>query len=163
LLREQSSSPEEDVQSFVDAIAFNWLIAGTDVHAKNYALLLGGSGAVRLAPLYDLVSILPYQTISLQKAKLATKASEIVAVRPSLGLDNANPSVAALKHSIAGTDNSPCLKHYRKTIPALRRSANQSQPTVLLRIWPVRCASCAAELGLGFFRCCDLGAAAIKK
>ena len=46
--------PEEDVQSFVDATAFNWLIAGTDAHAKNYALLLGGSGAVRLAPLYDL-------------------------------------------------------------------------------------------------------------
>ena len=73
LLREQSSNPEEDVQSFVDAIAFNWLIAGTDAHTKNYALLLGGSGAVRLAPLYDLASILPYQTINLQKAKLAMK------------------------------------------------------------------------------------------
>ena len=73
LLREQSSNPEEDVQSFVDAIAFNWLIAGTDAHAKNYALLLGGGGAVRLAPLYDLASILPYQTINLQKAKLAMK------------------------------------------------------------------------------------------
>ena len=73
LLREQSSNPEEDVQSFVDAIVFNWLIAGTDAHAKNYALLLGGSGAVRLAPLYDLASILPYQTINLQKAKLAMK------------------------------------------------------------------------------------------
>jgi serine/threonine-protein kinase HipA len=73
LLREQSSNPGEDVQSFVDAIAFNWLIAGTDAHAKNYALLLGGSGAIRLAPLYDLASILPYQTINLQKAKLAMK------------------------------------------------------------------------------------------
>jgi len=28
LLREQSSNPEEDVQSFVDANIFNWLIAG---------------------------------------------------------------------------------------------------------------------------------------
>ena len=61
LLREQSSHPEEDVQSLVDAIAFNWLIAGTEAHAKNYALLLDGNGAVRLAPLYDLASILPYQ------------------------------------------------------------------------------------------------------
>jgi len=34
----------------------------------------------------------------------ATKAGEIVAVRPSLGVENAEPSVAALKHSIAGTD-----------------------------------------------------------
>ena len=73
LLREQSSNSEEDVRSFVDAIIFNWLIAGTDAHAKNYALLLGGGGAVRLAPFYDLASILPYQTIDLQKAKLAMK------------------------------------------------------------------------------------------
>jgi hypothetical protein len=34
----------------------------------------------------------------------ATKADKIVAVRPSVGLENANPSVAPLKHSISGTD-----------------------------------------------------------
>lgn len=73
LLREQSSSPKEDVQSFVDAIAFNWLIAGTDAHAKNYSLLLGQKGAVRLAPLYDLASILPYPAVNLSKVKLAMK------------------------------------------------------------------------------------------
>jgi serine/threonine-protein kinase HipA len=73
LLREQSSKPEEDMQSFVDSNIFNWLIAGTDAHAKNYALLLGGGGAVRLAPVYDLASILPYKTVDLQKAKLAMK------------------------------------------------------------------------------------------
>lgn len=44
---------------FVDALALNWLIAGTDAHAKNYSLLLAGS-QVRLAPLYDVASILPY-------------------------------------------------------------------------------------------------------
>ena len=73
LLREQSSSPEEDVQSFVDAIAFNWLIAGTDAHAKNYSLLLGQNGVVRLAPLYDLASILPYPAVDTSKVKLAMK------------------------------------------------------------------------------------------
>jgi serine/threonine-protein kinase HipA len=73
LLREQSSSPEEDVQSFLDAIAFNWLIAGTDAHAKNYSLLLGQNGVVRLAPLYDLASILPYPAVDLSKVKLAMK------------------------------------------------------------------------------------------
>ena len=36
-------------------------------------------------------------------------------VRPSLGLENANPAVADLKHNIAGTDISPCLRHYHKT------------------------------------------------
>lgn len=73
LLREQSSRPEEDVQSFVDAVAFNWLIAGTDAHAKNYSLLLGQNGVVRLAPLYDLASILPYPSVDMSKVKLAMK------------------------------------------------------------------------------------------
>jgi len=73
LLRQNSSAVDEDVQAFLDAIAFNWLIAGTDGHAKNYALLLGGQGNVRLAPFYDLASILPYRNVRLAKAKLAMK------------------------------------------------------------------------------------------
>ncbi|HEY6426102.1 MAG TPA: HipA domain-containing protein, partial [Acidimicrobiales bacterium] len=36
-----------------------WLIAGTDAHAKNYSLLLAND-QVRLAPLYDIASALPY-------------------------------------------------------------------------------------------------------
>lgn len=73
LLRDHSSASDEDVKSFLDAVAFNWLIAGTDSHAKNYALLLGGLGAVRLAPFYDLASVLPYPSVNLTKAKLAMK------------------------------------------------------------------------------------------
>jgi len=61
------------VQSFLGAIAFSWLIAGTDAHAKNYALLLGAHGAVRLAPFYDVASVLPYRGINIDKAKLAMK------------------------------------------------------------------------------------------
>ena len=44
---------------FADALIWNWLIAGTDAHAKNYSTLLAG-GQVRLAPLYDIASALPY-------------------------------------------------------------------------------------------------------
>lgn len=44
---------------FADALIWNWLIAGTDGHAKNYSLLLQGNGAF-LAPLYDVASALPY-------------------------------------------------------------------------------------------------------
>src|SRR5216683_2884559 len=51
LLRTFSGRPQEDVQRFVDALAFNWLIAGTDAHAKNYSLLIGAEGRARLAPL----------------------------------------------------------------------------------------------------------------
>jgi len=52
---------EEAIWRFLDALAWNWLIAGTDAHAKNYSLLLA-SGQVRLAPLYDVASALPYGT-----------------------------------------------------------------------------------------------------
>ncbi len=47
------------VWAFADALAWNWLIAGTDAHAKNYSLLLAAN-QVRLAPLYDIASALPY-------------------------------------------------------------------------------------------------------
>lgn len=60
LLRVHSSRAHEDVERFVDALAFNWLIGGTDAHAKNYSLLHASGGRVRLAPLYDLASVLPY-------------------------------------------------------------------------------------------------------
>ena len=40
LLRTYSTDREEDVATFIAALGFNWLIAGTDAHAKNYSLLL---------------------------------------------------------------------------------------------------------------------------
>ncbi|MBM4296446.1 MAG: type II toxin-antitoxin system HipA family toxin [Deltaproteobacteria bacterium] len=72
-LRENSGAPGEDVQTFIDAVAYNWLIGGTDAHAKNYSLLIGAGGRVRLAPLYDLASILPYDEFDPLKLKLAMK------------------------------------------------------------------------------------------
>jgi serine/threonine-protein kinase HipA len=72
LLRTSSTDREADVNTFVDAIGFNWLIAGTDAHAKNYSLLLGGGPHVRLAPLYDVASILPSDD-HMKKLKLAMK------------------------------------------------------------------------------------------
>jgi serine/threonine-protein kinase HipA len=73
LLRTSSTDREADVNTFVDAVGFNWLIAGTDAHAKNYSLLLGGGPHVRLAPLYDVASTLPYDEFDMQKLKLAMK------------------------------------------------------------------------------------------
>lgn len=61
-----------EVGRFVDALAFNWLIGGTDAHAKNYSLLLSGS-RVRLAPLYDLASVLIYDDIYVPREKMAMK------------------------------------------------------------------------------------------
>jgi len=72
LLRTYSTDRDADLDTFVAALGFNWLIAGTDAHAKNYSLLLSGPD-IRLAPLYDIASILPYEEVDLRKAKLAMK------------------------------------------------------------------------------------------
>jgi serine/threonine-protein kinase HipA len=73
LLRTYSTDSVDDLDTFVNALGFNWLIAGTDAHAKNYSLLLASGPTVRLAPLYDIASILPYDDVGLQKMKLAMK------------------------------------------------------------------------------------------
>lgn len=56
LLRAHAAVPGRDLLAFLDALLFNLLIGNSDAHSKNYSLLLDGSGAPRLAPLYDLLS-----------------------------------------------------------------------------------------------------------
>ena len=80
LLRESSSAPEDDSRTFLDAIALNWLIGGTDAHAKNYSLLISGGSRVRLAPLYDVASILPYD-FDAQRIRLAMKIGDKYRIR----------------------------------------------------------------------------------
>lgn len=80
LLLEEADDPEVDVGTLIDALALNWVIGGTDAHAKNYSLLIR-PGSVRLAPLYDLVSALPYpHWIPYRKAKLAMRVDREYAI-----------------------------------------------------------------------------------
>ena len=72
LIRIVSGRAQEDVNRFLDAVAFNWIIAGTDAHAKNYSMLIGAAGRARLAPLYDIASILPYN-FDVQRIRMAMK------------------------------------------------------------------------------------------
>lgn len=81
VLRTHSSAPSRDVDTFIDALAFNWLIAGTDAHAKNYALLFGSGGRIRLAPLYDLGSALPYPALRQDKLAMAMKIGNTYRLR----------------------------------------------------------------------------------
>ncbi len=55
-----SAKPGEDRDRFMKAQAYNFVIGGSDAHAKNFSLLLARQGRFRLAPLYDVISILPY-------------------------------------------------------------------------------------------------------
>lgn len=74
LLDRSSDDHEADVVAFIGALAFNWAIAGTDAHSKNFSLIHGRGSFLRSAPLYDLASFLPYQRDpNSTKVKLAMK------------------------------------------------------------------------------------------
>lgn len=55
-----SANPNVDRDRFIRAQALNYVIAGTDAHARNYSIVYAPGGAFRLAPLYDIISDLPY-------------------------------------------------------------------------------------------------------
>ena len=67
-----SGEPGDDAWTFARAIMLNWIIGGTDAHAKNFSMLIGRQGRGRLAPLYDVASMLPYDADS-RRLKMATK------------------------------------------------------------------------------------------
>jgi serine/threonine-protein kinase HipA len=58
-LRRHSTAPDKDRVRFLRALAFNFVIMGTDAHAKNYAVLILHK-QIRLTPFYDVGSFLPY-------------------------------------------------------------------------------------------------------
>ena len=64
LLRIASSVPVLDLNALLDAVIFNLIIGNHDAHAKNFSLLTHIDGAVRLSPLYDLVSTVFYPELT---------------------------------------------------------------------------------------------------
>ncbi|TSJ64146.1 type II toxin-antitoxin system HipA family toxin [Starkeya sp. 3C] len=72
VIRAYSGVPQEDEWTFARALIFNWLIGGTDAHAKNFSMLIGAGGRARLAPLYDVASTLVYD-FDPRKLKLANR------------------------------------------------------------------------------------------
>jgi serine/threonine-protein kinase HipA len=77
LIRQYSSNHAEDEQRFIDALILGWLIGATDAHAKNFSVLIAAGAQVRLAPLYDISSTLPYpKQVDLRRANLAMKIGD---------------------------------------------------------------------------------------
>lgn len=63
----------QSVEGFLDALIYNWYVAGTDAHAKNYSMTFR-QGQAWLSPLYDVASVLPYpRQAPKQKRRLAMK------------------------------------------------------------------------------------------
>ena len=69
LLRYRSASPIEDQMKLWDIIVFHWLIGNTDGHIKNLSLVYDRYlKSVRLAPAYDILSTIVYDTHSREMA-----------------------------------------------------------------------------------------------
>jgi len=59
-------------RDFIKAVVYNQIIGGSDAHAKNYSIQHAGGGRMRLAPLYDIASIWPYERET-RKLRMAMK------------------------------------------------------------------------------------------
>ncbi|MFN3825997.1 MAG: type II toxin-antitoxin system HipA family toxin [Micavibrio sp.] len=73
LLRDVSTTPVIDLQRFLDAIIFNFLVGNHDAHGKNFSLTADQGGllnqaSIRLAPLYDIVCTAFYPELSRKMA-----------------------------------------------------------------------------------------------
>lgn len=81
LIARVASDPDGDRRAFCDALIYGWLVASPDGHAKNYALMLSRR-QIRLAPLYDVCSVLPYaEPRSLPAVRMAMKMGEDYTIR----------------------------------------------------------------------------------
>ncbi|WP_052362667.1 HipA domain-containing protein [Falsirhodobacter sp. alg1] len=56
--------PPTDALALIDQVIFNMLVANTDAHAKNYSILFPLIPSPRLAPLYDVSSVLPWPHVN---------------------------------------------------------------------------------------------------
>ena len=69
ILRAHSAAPIDDQIKLWDMIIFHYLIGNTDGHIKNFSLLYDSRlGSKRLAPAYDIVSTIVYDTHSSEMA-----------------------------------------------------------------------------------------------
>lgn len=122
---------DEALWRFVDALAWNWLIAGTDAHAKNYSVLLA-AGQVRLAPLYDVASALPYD-IHEKKLRFAMKiggdyrvfpyhntwprAAQDFGLDPERVLERVADLAARAPDAVADAASAPEVKSLKRKLP----------------------------------------------
>ncbi|HCB33750.1 MAG TPA: hypothetical protein DEP66_03930 [Acidimicrobiaceae bacterium] len=59
LLTDNATEPLDAVRSFAEMLAYNFVVLGTDAHAKNFGVLLVRT-QVGLAPMYDVCSAVPW-------------------------------------------------------------------------------------------------------
>ncbi len=131
---------DDAVGRFADALIWNWLIAGTDAHAKNYSLLLA-QDQVRLAPLYNVASSLPYGTHE-KKLRLATKVGGDYEVFPD---QNSWPGASRDLGIDADALHARVLELGSRAPDAFADSANQPDIVALERSMPSKLVDLVAE------------------
>lgn len=143
---------DDAVRRFADALIWNWFIAGTDGHAKNYSVLLSGN-QVRLAPLYDVASALPYG-IHERKLRLAMKIGGDYRVYP----ERNNWPTAAKELGVDATDLIDRVRELGARVPdcfsdAVRaldgQSLSRSMPTLLVDLVTKRAHRCVSMIDGG--------------
>ncbi len=142
LMREviPASAVGDAVWRFFDALAWNWLIVGTDAHAKNYSLLLAAA-EVRLAPLYDVASAMPYRTHE-RKLRFAMKIGGDYRVLP---YKNTWPTAAQELGLDPDAAQQRLLELARRAPDAFAESTTAPEVTALERPLPARLVDLVAD------------------
>lgn len=104
ILREYSSNPIEDQLKLWDLCVFNYLIGNTDNHIKNVSLLYGENmGSIRLAPAYDIVSTVIYESSTRDMA---------FSIGQKYDINQINRSAFGLEARMIGLGEMVAMKHY---------------------------------------------------
>lgn len=81
LVRQATTRPARDVLKLADAAIVNLMIGNADAHAENFSLLRL-PGAIRLAPLYDLLATIAYPDLSPKMAMRIAKKATLEELEP---------------------------------------------------------------------------------
>ena len=124
-IRRHSTDPDTDIRRFRDAILFAWATVNRDAHARNYSMLIA-PGSVRLSPLYDLGSALPFTRKKIGEVELAMRVGDDHTVYRSDAADALLGLAARLRLPAAGTLDA--AEQVTATAPAAIRAAIESLP-----------------------------------
>lgn len=132
-LRTHVSDPLHDVAQFLDMILFNWIVVGTDAHARNYSLMIGADGVATLAPFYDVASVLGVaRAKEIATAKLAMHiGGEYDAASVSKADWRRLESAVQLSPDALVARASDMAARIRATLPALRDALLDECPAEL--------------------------------
>ena len=81
------TNPKKETERFTQMLFWNYVLAAPDAHGKNYSVLHLPQGRSRLAPLYDVATILPYDRRP-QQTRVGSSRFKPVRLAMSIGGEN---------------------------------------------------------------------------